>query len=183
MPTAVLPPVLLIPLHHISFQLDVVVVALVEKASFAGRLAVFDNHIVADAVETDVHFLITRNECAFIISGMVVDVVSCIVTVVQIQVASVVVAYGAVVRGVIADHADTAVGVLDVVLAVFVDVKVDARLFHVHDIVFVAAQFECNAPRIGGLCGGLHLHPLLGRYQIDLLNVIVDGFDAVYGSV
>ena len=156
---------------------------LVEKAAFAGCLAVFDNHIVADAVETDVHFLITRDECAFIIGGMIVDVVPCIVAVVQIQVASVVVAYSSVVRCVIADHADAAVGVLDVVLAVFIDVKVDARLPHVHYIVFVAAQLECNASRIGRFCGGLHLHPLLRRYQIDLLNVVVDGFDTVYRSV
>lgn len=124
--TARLSPVLLVPFHHIALQLNVVVMTLVEKAAFAGCLAVFDDDIVAHTIETDVHFFITGNECTFIICSMVVNVISCIVAVVQIQVASVVVANGAVVGGVVADHADVAVGVFDVVLAVFVNVVVDA---------------------------------------------------------
>ena len=87
---------------------------LVEKAAFAGCLAVFDDDIVAHTVETDVHFFITGNECTFIICSMVVDVISCIVAVVQIQVAAVVVAFGAVARGVVTDHSDGAIVVFDV---------------------------------------------------------------------
>ena len=56
--------------------------SLIKEFSFAGSLAVFDDDIVADTVETDVHFLITGNERTFEVCRLVVDVVSCVITVV-----------------------------------------------------------------------------------------------------
>ena len=167
----------------IAFQLDVVVVTLVEELPVAFGFAVFDDDVVVRAVEADEHLVAARDEHTFVIGGVVVDVVPCVVTVVQVQVAAVVVALGAVARGVVTDHADVATGVVDVVLAVFLDVVVEPRLLDAHDIVFVAAQVEGHAAGIDVFGGGLHLHSAFRRYQVGLLYLVIDGLDGVYRDV
>ena len=135
---------------------------LVEEFSVAFCFTVFNDDIVSDPVKTDKHLVTTGDEHTFIICGMVVDVVPRVVAVVQIQVAAVVVAHGAVACGIVADHADVAAVVSDVVLAVLVDIVVESRLVNVHDIVLVAAQVEGHASRIGTFCGGLYAHFVYG---------------------
>ena len=157
--------------------------ALVEEFSVAFGLAVFDDDVVVRAVEADEHLVAAGDEHTFVIGGVVVDVVSCIVAVVQVQVATVVVALGAVARGVVTNHADVAAGVVDVVLAVFLDVIVEPRLLDAHDIVFVAAQVEGHTAGVDVFGGGLHLHSAFGRYQVGLLYLVIDRLDGVYRDV
>ena len=156
---------------------------LVEEFSVSLCFTVFDDNIVCDTVKTDEHLVTTGDEHTFIICSMVVYVIPRVVTVVQIQVAAVVVAFDTVIFGVVANHADIAVSVVDVVLAVLVDVVVEPRLVDAHDIVLVAAQVEGHASRIDAFCGGLYGHFVYGWYQVSLLYLIVDGLDGSYRSV
>ena len=100
--------------------------SLVKEFSSAFCFAVFDDDVIVHPVKADVHLIATGNERTFVICRVVVDVVPCVVAVVQIQVAAVVVAFGAVARGVVTDHSDGAIVVFDVVSAVLVDVVVEA---------------------------------------------------------
>ena len=141
---------------------------LVEEFSSAGGLAVFDDDVVVDPIEADEHIVATGDKRTFIISCLIVDVVSCVIAVVQIEVTSVIVAYCAALSGVVADHADVATGKVNVVGAVFVNIIVEARLFNVYDVVLVAAQVEGHASRICVFSRGLHFHTSIGRYQVSL---------------
>lgn len=141
---------------------------LVEEFSSAGGLAVFDDDVVVDPIEADEHIVATGDKRTFIISCLIVDVVSCVIAVVQIEVTSVIVAYCAALSGVVADHADVATGKVNVVGAVFVNIVVEARLFNVYDVVLVAAQVEGHASRIYVFSCGLHFHTSIRRYQISL---------------
>ena len=148
---------------------------MVEEAAFAGGLAVFDDDIVVDPVKTDVHLVTARNKGAFVVIGVVVDVVSRIVGVVEIEGAAVVVALGAVGVGTVADQTDMAVVVLDIVLAVFGHVEVEARIGNHDFVVFAATEVEGQTSGVFELLLGLFVHSLHIRDEDDVLELVADG--------
>ena len=121
---------------------------LIKKFSCSGGFAVFDGHVVICTIKANKHFLATRDERAFKISGMIVNIIPRVIAVVQVQVAAVVFAHGAVAHGIVTDHSDIAAFVIDIVLAIFLDIIVEPRLFDIYDIVLAVSQVEGHAAQV-----------------------------------
>ena len=80
----------------VVFQFGVVCGTVVEEFAFAGGFAVPDGDVVVAAIETDEHTVVAGNEGGFLVNGLIVNVITGIVGVVEIERAAEVVAFGAV---------------------------------------------------------------------------------------
>jgi len=97
----------------------------VEEFAFAGGFAVADGDAVVAAVKADEHPAVAGDEGRFVVNCLVVNVITGVIGVVEIEGAVVVVALGAVAGGVVADHPDFAIRIFNIVRAVLVDVVVE----------------------------------------------------------
>lgn len=98
---------------------------MIEEFALAGGFAVPDVDVVVTSIETDEHPVVAWDEGGFLVNGLIVNVITGVIGVVEIEGAAEVVALGAVAVGVVADHPDLAVSEFDVVAAVLVDIVVE----------------------------------------------------------
>lgn len=78
-------PKFLLSLHLVSSQFGVVFATHVENAAFSRSFTVFDDHVVAATVETDEHLVIAWYERTFVVCGLIVNVITRIVGIVEVQ--------------------------------------------------------------------------------------------------
>ena len=115
---------------------------MVKKFALPLTFAIFDDDIVVVAIKTDEHSVITWYKQAFVVKGLIVDVILGIITVVEIKCALIVFSFRPLRAAIVTNHPYCAIVVVDVVLAVGFDVVVEAGLRDVDLVVFVTTKVE-----------------------------------------
>ena len=103
-------------------------VSFVEKRTvLASGFAIADSDIVVISIKSNSHLVVTRDKRRFVINSMIVNVITGVIIVVQVDVAAVIIALRAIVRRIVTNHSNVAVGVLNIVGTIFVDIVVEPR--------------------------------------------------------
>lgn len=147
---------------------------MIEEFALAGGFAVPDVDVVVTSIETDEHPVVAGDKGGFLVNGLIVNVITGVIGVVEIEGAAEVVALGAVAVGVVADHPDLAVSEFDVVAAVLVDIVVETRIRDIDMVGVAVPKVEDDASRVKILLLGLPFHPLGGRDEGHFVQMIVN---------
>ena len=111
--------------HFKAIEFCVVVAAFVEKFALTLTSAILDDDIVVVAIEADEHLAVARYEQTIGVNGLIVNVILTVVAVVEIECALIVFALCSSGIAVVTNHPDSAVGEMNVVLTVGLDIVVD----------------------------------------------------------
>ena len=114
------------PLHLIALQLCIGRTAPIEQGGGTRGFAVFDGHIILGSIKIHKHLGTARNEVAFLIVSTIVNKITVVVRIVEIEIALLIDALGIVDICGIANHADGATGESDIVLTVGQDIIVQS---------------------------------------------------------